>query len=624
MTPGLQRTTSLALAVAPLLLVVLFVLNDGIPLQLRLLVAGMAVLAAASPLAALLAIAAIGPLAPLVSEMTGAFPTMLFLQAAALAALAGWLLRGPAGTPAGTPFTRAVRLVFAAIVVASAAALLLRLWQQVPGTLVTLLFDQSRLHWWAPDQVGISATIHLLTGIGVFALAMDVAGRDDGATPRVVRMLVLGGVAAASLSLLLVLGIGSARMTAWHARFALERFAGHITDVNAAGSYFAMVLALAVGGALRARGLARAAWAAAAAMILGGVLLSGSRSAYAAVAIVGAGAALWQATAGRGTRTRVLVAAGAGLLVVGAFAVAVADLPLNGAGLRSQFNETSLRIIAAQPVFGVGIGQYYGLSLLALTPELAWLYATENAHNYFLQVGAELGLVGGAAFVLLVASALWQAARTRRGGPATAGALVTGAAAYLITCVTGHPLLVMETALPFWILLGLAAVAPGAPGASPGAAGARRRLGAAAPVAAVVILAASVPFRTAPPDVRLPEGFDGLGPVNRDRDGRTFRETREYFAIYVDPRATRVRIPLRISPTRRGRPLTVGDQIPGWAQHSTEVGDAWTVLDLELPGAPPGIPGQRVNLRVYDGGARPDDPRDPGLWVGEVTSEGGR
>ena len=51
-------------------------------------------------------------------------------------------------------------------------------------------------------------------------------------------------------------------------------------------------------------------------------------------------------------------------------------------------------MIDARPLFGVGVGQYYRTSPQFLSPQLAWTYGFENAHNYFLQIGGELGLVG--------------------------------------------------------------------------------------------------------------------------------------------------------------------------------------------------------------------------------------
>ena len=68
-------------------------------------------------------------------------------------------------------------------------------------------------------------------------------------------------------------------------------------------------------------------------------------------------------------------------------------------GFRAEFAATGLRMGAARPVFGVGIGRYYTLSSEFSSPRLRATYPHENAHNNFLQVLAELGVVGLAAFV---------------------------------------------------------------------------------------------------------------------------------------------------------------------------------------------------------------------------------
>ncbi len=76
--------------------------------------------------------------------------------------------------------------------------------------------------------------------------------------------------------------------------------------------------------------------------------------------------------------------------------------------LRSQFLLTSARMFASAPVFGVGVGRYFDRSAEFMTPELRELYGNENAHNYFAQQFAELGLVGGLLFVWLIAAVLSQ------------------------------------------------------------------------------------------------------------------------------------------------------------------------------------------------------------------------
>src|SRR5581483_8418292 len=99
----------------------------------------------------------------------------------------------------------------------------------------------------------------------------------------------------------------------------------------------------------------------------------------------------------------------------------------------------------------------YPLSRLALPPALAWSYGFENAHDYYLQIVAELGIVGAAAFGWLLATALGPAIKGAWRGTTdglTVG-LLGGGLMYLVTALAGHPFLVPETAVPFWIVAGL-------------------------------------------------------------------------------------------------------------------------------------------------------------------------
>ena len=68
----------------------------------------------------------------------------------------------------------------------------------------------------------------------------------------------------------------------------------------------------------------------------------------------------------------------------------------------------SWRLLARNPAFGVGIGQYYELSgdeMLHLP--VGRIYIRQNAHNNFLQILAELGVVGFVCFAAL----LWMSGR---------------------------------------------------------------------------------------------------------------------------------------------------------------------------------------------------------------------
>jgi O-antigen ligase len=126
--------------------------------------------------------------------------------------------------------------------------------------------------------------------------------------------------------------------------------------------------------------------------------------------------------------------------------------------VREEFLVTSARMLATAPVLGVGVGTYYQRSAEFMPPGIRALYGRENAHDYFMQTAAELGLLGVIAFVWWLGAALaplWRRV-DGNGSPTLALALLLGCLGFLLTCITGHPLLVVEVSVPFWAALGAA------------------------------------------------------------------------------------------------------------------------------------------------------------------------
>jgi hypothetical protein len=110
---------------------------------------------------------------------------------------------------------------------------------------------------------------------------------------------------------------------------------------------------------------------------------------------------------------------------------------------------SSFRIIGTHPYFGIGAGQYYRDAPLFLTPQLAWTYGYENAHNNLLQITTETGIIGFALFACWVAGSLQLAVRALVRVPHDWRLLgaAAGVAAFIGTCLTSHPLLVQEVSL---------------------------------------------------------------------------------------------------------------------------------------------------------------------------------
>jgi O-Antigen ligase len=334
------------------------------------------------------------------------------------------------------------------------------------------------------------------------------------------------------------------------------------------------------------------------------------------VAIVTVLVATWVVTARGALRLRVIaLAAVVVLAIAGSFVRAKLlerDPTFRGGGFREQFYETSFRMIADRPLAGVGIGQYYFVSSLYLTPQMAWTYGFENAHNYFLQIGAELGLAGlllFTAFSALGGAALVMAIRhvpdSRLLG-ATAGVL-----AFLGTCLTGHPLLTSEVAYPFWIQFGLAIGLAGsavlnsrrdvaaAPSSLAPSAQSRRAWATVAVFACWIVAVTVAGLRAGPLEAPRSQAVDGFYRWEVAEDGRRFRWTEQFASIVVPKAVTRVLCPVRIPTDRRMlAPMGVEVSVDGRPGGRALATDSWSPLDVALGPADPRAPFRRVNFKM--------------------------
>jgi O-antigen ligase len=591
----------------------------------------------ASPVHGLLFAAAAAPLGLLIATSIGD-ENFRISEAVVVAFLIGWLLRALPDRRGPAVAAPTIGWLLAVSVVASIAALA---WQlqiyadELSGAVSHVVYAY---FYPAGDWIGVVTGARLLEGLGLAAATVALFRRAPSMANRLPAVLAGSATIAAASSMLLSRGIGSAS--------ALQRLAGngyrvsgHVADANAAGSYFAMAVCLAIGMAVRARGWSRALWVIMAIATAIGLQLSQSRSALAAAAIAAAVAVAWAATSRFTLRTRgALLAA---VLIVGAGAGAVRvrqlekDPEFRGAGFRAQFNTTSARMILARPVVGVGIGQYYRTSPLFLSPELAWAYGFENAHNYFLQIGAELGLVGLGTFAVWIGAAVARSVRALLRTPYDARLLgaTSGVIAYLGTCLTGHPLLIGETAYPFWIQFGLMTALAGSTLLNDGIAVDRSNLAArparswslvtAAAAIAIVAggLASALRGPVSPPESQAVNGFYGWETAE---DGRRFRWTEQFASIIVPKEVARVRIPVRV-PTDRPAiaPMAVEVSTGGSRPMPTLVSGTWSVLDVPIGDIDPLMHVKRVNLKVdrtwqpalYIAGNA--DMRRVGIQVGE-------
>ncbi|MFQ5670369.1 MAG: O-antigen ligase family protein [Acidobacteriota bacterium] len=117
----------------------------------------------------------------------------------------------------------------------------------------------------------------------------------------------------------------------------------------------------------------------------------------------------------------------------------------------------SLTASLENPLLGLGPGLLYR-NLGRYEPPgdpSSWRPGRENAHNYFLQVAAELGLPGLVFFCWMVAAAMRPSWSRLLPDSFPSRLLGLGAAGFLLTCLTGHPLLLSRQVVLFWSFLGL-------------------------------------------------------------------------------------------------------------------------------------------------------------------------
>jgi hypothetical protein len=324
--------------------------------------------------------------------------------------------------------------------------------------------------WRALPGVDLSAPEHLLRDgllllaapLWLYAITWSVRTQ---AHLRQARVAWLAGALVATLY-----GLW---MWLWREGIATPRVPSALDDVNSYGSYLVLSLFMAI--VVLADDRRRAARVLAGLSVPATVwmlILAGSRIAL--MAAIGAATAVAMLAL---PRRRWVVAVAAIVLTV----ATVAGLRLLGSAtdanyyLRLVYNSTdpgrlashfvenrqslwsaSARAFLGHPLAGIGPGRLY--------PTLGDYYRpgdpgfrprNEHAHNYFLQLAAETGVVGIIAFVWLLASVLVSALRDPAGGLAGRRILAIGALSYLATCLAGHPLILSRQVVLFWGFVGL-------------------------------------------------------------------------------------------------------------------------------------------------------------------------
>lgn len=286
----------------------------------------------------------------------------------------------------------------------------------------------------------MAAAVLVAAALSAISIVQIVTGRTFGE---------LGGLAA--------LSYGNIYEDAADARAA-----GPLGDANFYGQILVMMLPFAAYLAWSGRGfLRKAIWIACAFAITGGVLVTYSRGAMLALALI-FGLAL---IALRVPLTRVAigtVVAVVLLLIMPAnigrrFMTIEALLPQQASysEIDSSFEKrklltaTAARIFDTHPLLGVGAGNYttffpkYSNEIGSSFENFNPAGSVEHAHSLYLEIGAETGLLGLIAFLAVIAAAflqLWSVRRTlaTRDGRMITLAVAMALAAYLVTSLLLH------------------------------------------------------------------------------------------------------------------------------------------------------------------------------------------
>ena len=560
MTAGLHRAVRAAATIgwaAAALLASVLLLSTfrvdyvwvGVPLAL----VALACVAAWRPYLALVVVAAATPVAWFVVSRQWNSATR-WADTVVMAAAAGWCAREAVRRPAVRVDARLTTPagVFAALIVCACAAALdvdrLTLGPRF-GALLTRMV--TRDYFLVTEPFGaLHAGLLLLQGLLLFYMAARMTQAAPQRLRQIAAAAAAGGAVAAAANVSR-LAMAAAREPAAAGRLLMTRVNVHYQDLNAAGSYFVMVLFVAAGLAIVSR-TRRAPWIAASLAAAAGLWISGSRAGMLAGVLAAAVALVIMYPGGARARTPVpdrpgpatprtavrRAAAVVSVAMIAAIGLAVA-LPKRGnqtssttaVRVRAELAQTSARMIAAHPVFGIGLAEFRQRSGEFSSPELLNAFPPavhENAHNNLLQITAELGLVGGLVFVWLVTIALVRAAANAiRRRDRLAVAAFGGLLAFVLTWLGGHPLLLYEPAYAFWILIGAVTATD-----TPRPAGRWTRFGVAA---ALIVLLATLPARARAlkSDVELEHLGFGVSPWQTTGDVERYRTAVNTATLFV-------------------------------------------------------------------------------------------
>jgi O-antigen ligase len=588
--PWLEKAIHIGCLAAAIGADVTWLLRPG-PLVLKVLHFAFLTIAVVRPLNALLVLAGLGPLAwEIATLLAKDFSGERLLEEAVVAVVTGALVHWRS---TDTPSRTAAPALAVAVLAITSGIVQMPARLLIGATAQTTAWDHVVSLWtngmdlaWHP----VAAGLFVVEGAALVWVGERFVRANRTSAARIVGLGLAAFAATACLNIYRVAG-AALRTGEFFATagplFTTVRY-NMFYDRNAAASIF--VLIFIAGAALVRRPWSRVVVTCLElAAVLVAIWLCGSRIALFAVVLVTAGTiAAWSAPARRRAwwvTSAVVVALVVAVVAYAALYPGRNDAATSSLAGRLSMSKVALRMARTAPMFGVGVGTFPDHAI-----NFGSEYGAENAHNNALQVLAEEGLMGLGATLALLWVAIVPSARMGGALDRERVGLVGGVAAFLVTMLTGHPLLVPEVALPFWMFMGVLA------GLSPPPAEIRRT--AILTVIGISLIAlASVPVRAA--HVRAQADFEhvgiGVSQWRTDPSGVRYREAQASFALFLPSNHVSV-MPIRRAPGTPnpllleihlgGRPLKV----------LTLSGDGWISLDVAVPGT--GRLFERIDFQV--------------------------
>jgi len=416
-------------------------------------------------------VAATLPLLPILANCASG-PWLAPAELVILVSAAAYLLRGHSTLRPGR-LSRSIAIAVGASAVGSVAAILAALpFYAIPSAIADLVRNV-----FAPDVQHAALPVRslLIVASALFGYAALRRSAADHSAKRVL-LLLIGSASAVALYGILeaIFDWKLWPVERYEIASGFHRVISTLSDYNSAGSFLALFLFPAAALAASGRRWGRVLGIAATLLLSICLLLTGSRSAWVAVALVGGIVFVitLRRTGSEGAPRPRAGALGLGAaIVISSLALGVMYWPgetgrvvqerarsLGSPVLAAEsilqgrvgFWKAGLRMLRAHPLAGVGPGRVP--SRFAEFKDRGFPIAAENIHSYPLQCLDENGLVGGLLLLWPFASLLpllWWGFRGRTTDPVVL-ALAPGITAFAISGLSAHPWLLPEMQIAFW------------------------------------------------------------------------------------------------------------------------------------------------------------------------------